>query len=131
MAVERKRLGDILVGAGIISENQLMEALKVQKVLGKKLGEILVEQKIVTDDQIIDAIATQTGIEKVDLNTVDFDRKAITLISQKLCEKYTLIPFGFENNRIKVALSDPLNIFAIDDVTIASGFEIDNCISKK
>lgn len=89
------------------------------------------EQKIVTDDQIIDAIATQTGIEKVDLNTVDFDRKAITLISQKLCEKYTLIPFGFENNRIKVALSDPLNIFAIDDVTIASGFEIDNYISKK
>lgn len=131
MAVEKKRLGDILINAGAISEVQLLEALKIQKVLGKKLGEILVEQNIVTEDAIISAIETQTGIEKVDLNSINFDKKSITLISQKLCEKYILIPFGFENNKIKVALSDPLNIFAIDDVTIASGFEIESFISRK
>lgn len=131
MAGDRKRLGDILVNAGIISEDQLMEALRAQKVVGKKIGEILIEQGIVTEEQIVDAISTQTGIKKIDLNTINFDRKAITLISQKLCEKYILIPFGFENNKIKVAMSDPLNIFAIDDVTIASGFEIDSYISMK
>ena len=131
MAIEKRKLGDILINAGAISEAQLLDALKVQKVLGKKLGEILVEQDIVTEDLIIEAIETQTGIHKIDLNSIQFDKKSITLISQKLCEKYILIPFGFENNKIKVALSDPLNIFAIDDVTIASGFEIESFIARK
>lgn len=131
MAERRKRLGDILVSAEKITEDQLSEALKAQKILGKKLGEILVESGYVTEEQIIDAIEQQTGIKKADLNTIEFDRKAIGLISKKLCDKYSLIPFAFENNRIKVALADPLNIFAIDDVIIATGFEIDVYISSK
>lgn len=127
----RKRLGDILVIAGKITEEQLTEALKSQKILGKKLGEILVENEFVTEEQIIDAIEEQTGIKKVDLNTIEFDIKAIGLISRKLCDKYLLIPFAFENNKIKVAFIDPLNIFAVDDVTIATGFEIDTYIACK
>ena len=131
MATEKRRLGNILVNAGKITGYQLQEALKSQKVLGKKLGEILVDSKIITEDDIIESIEQQTGIKKVDLNTINFDRKAITLIPQNLCEKYTLIPFGFDNNKIKVTLSDPLNIFAIDDVAISTGFEIESFISRK
>jgi type IV pilus assembly protein PilB len=131
MATERRRLGDILVNAGKITNYQLQEALKSQKVLGKKLGEILVDNNIITEDEIIDSIEQQTGIEKVDLNTIDFDIKAISLIPQNLCKKYTLIPFGFYNNKIKVTLADPLNIFAIDDVAISTGFEIELFISRK
>ena len=131
MAVEKKRLGNILVNAGKITGYQLQEALKSQKALGKKLGEILLDNKIITEDDIIESIEQQTGIKKVDLNTINFDRKAITLIPQNLCEKYTLIPFGFDNNKIKVTLSDPLNIFAIDDVAISTGFEIESFISRK
>lgn len=131
MAVQKRRLGNILVDAGKITDDQLQEALRAQKVLGKKLGEILVDNNIVTEDQIIEAIEEQTGIKKIDLNNIDFDKKAITLIPQNLCNKYVLIPFGFSNNRIKVALVDPLNIFAIDDVTIATGFEIEAYISRK
>ncbi|MDR3598294.1 ATPase, T2SS/T4P/T4SS family [Clostridium sp.] len=131
MATEKRRLGNILVNAGKITSYQLQEALKSQKALGKKLGEILVENKIITEEDIIEAIEQQTGIKKIDLNTINFDRKAITLITQNLCDKYILIPFGFENNKIKVALEDPLNIFAIDDVAISTGFEIESFISKK
>jgi len=131
MATEKRRLGNILVNAGKITGYQLQEALKSQKALGKKLGEILVDSKIITEDDIIESIEQQTGIKKVDLNTINFDRKAITLIPQNLCEKYTLIPFGFDNNKIKVTLSDPLNIFAIDDVAISTGFEIESFISRK
>jgi len=131
MATEKRRLGNILVNAGKITSFQLQEALKSQKVLGKKLGEILVDSKIITEDEIIDCIEQQTGIKKIDLNTINFDRKAITLIPQNLCEKYVLIPFGFDNNKIKVALADPLNIFAIDDVAISTGFEIESFISRK
>lgn len=75
MAIEKKRLGNILVSAGKITSFQLQEALKVQKSLGKKLGEILVDNKIITEDEIIEAIEQQTGIKKVDLNTIQFDRK--------------------------------------------------------
>ncbi|MFW2487142.1 GspE/PulE family protein [Clostridium chromiireducens] len=131
MATEKRRLGNILVNAGKITGYQLQDALRSQKVLGKKLGEILLESKMITEDDIIEAIEQQTGIKKVDLNTINFDRKAITLIPQNLCEKYMLIPFGFDNNKIKVALADPLNIFAIDDVAISTGFEIESFISKK
>ncbi|AWK49730.1 type II secretion system protein GspE [Clostridium beijerinckii] len=130
MATEKRRLGNILVNAGKITGYQLQEALKSQKALGKKLGEILVDSKIITEDDIIESIEQQTGIKKVDLNTINFDRKAITLIPQNLCDKYTLIPFGFDNNKIKVALADPLNIFAIDDVAISTGFEIESSISR-
>lgn len=131
MGVEKRRLGNILVNAGKITGYQLQEALKSQKALNKKLGEILVENKIITEDEIIEAIEQQTGIKKIDLNIISFDRKAITLIPQNLCEKYILIPFGFENNKIKIALADPLNIFAIDDVAISTGFEIESYISRK
>src|SRR5471030_683812 len=130
MATEKRRLGNILVSAGKITGYQLQEALKSQKALGKKLGEILVDSKIITEDEIIDCIEQQTGIKKVDLNTINFDRKAITLIPQNLCNKYILIPFGFDNNKIKVALADPLNIFEIDDVAISTGFEIESFISR-
>lgn len=131
MLNEKRRLGNILVNAGKITSYQLQEALKCQKTLEKKLGEILVDSKIITEDEIIECIEKQTGIKKVDLNTVDFDRKAIALIPQNLCNKYILIPFGFDNNKIKVALADPLNIFAIDDVAISTGFEIESFISRK
>lgn len=131
MATEKRRLGNILVNAGKITGYQLQEALKSQKALGKKLGEILVENKIITEEDIIEAIEQQTGIKKVDLNTINFDRKAIALIPENLCDKYILIPFGFDNNKIKVALNDPLNIFAIDDVAISTGFEIESFISQK
>lgn len=131
MATEKKRLGNILVNAGKITGYQLQEALKSQKALGKKLGEILVDSKIITEDDIIESVEQQTGIKKVDLNTINFDRKAITLISQNLCDKYILIPFGFDNNKIKVALADPLNIFAIDDLAISTGFEIESYIARK
>jgi type IV pilus assembly protein PilB len=131
MATEKRRLGNILVNAGKITGYQLQEALKSQRTLGKKLGEILVDSKIITEDEIIDSIEQQTGIKKVDLNTIDFDRKAITLIPQNLCDKYILIPFGFDNNKIKVALADPLNIFAIDDLAISTGFEIESYIARK
>ena len=131
VAERRKRLGDILVNENVITEKELQEALKSQKALGKKLGEILVDIGIATEKQINNAIEAQIGINQVDLNEIDFDRKAIGLISKKLCDKYQLIPFAFEHNKIKVAFVDPLNIFALDDVTIATGFEIEQYISTR
>lgn len=129
--IQKKRLGDILVIAGKITPYQLNQALNDQKVLGKKLGEVLIESGIVSEDDIIDAITTQTGIEKIDLNNIIFDKKAIKLLPQSLCEKYNLVPFGFEDDSIKIAMEDPLNIFAIDDVSISTGLNVRTYISYK
>ena len=117
--------------AGKITANELQNALKAQKLLGKKLGTVLIEEGIVSEDDIIDAIQAQTGIEKVDLNNTVFDKKAIKIVPQSLCEKYNLIAFGFDGDKIKVALEDPLNIFAVDDISISTGLEVKTFISPK
>ena len=128
---EKRRLGDILVRAGKINHFQLQEALKNQKILGKKLGEILVDQKIITELDIIEAVEEQTGIQQVNLNNIDFDKHAIKAISQNLCEKYGLVPFEMDVHKIKVAMADPLNIFAIDDISIATALEVEVYIAPK
>lgn len=128
---EKRRLGDILVDAGKITIYQLQEALKSQIALGKKLGEILVESRVISEEDIIEAIETQTGIEKIDLNSITFDNKTLNLVTENLCRRHILIPFGFKNNKIQIAMSDPLNIFAIDDVNISTGIEPEIYISSK
>lgn len=123
--LNKKRLGDILVRSGKITYDQLNEALMSQKVLGKKLGEILLDNGTISERDMMEAIKEQTGIKEIDLNTVSFDKKVIKMIPQNLCNKYTLIPFGFCEGKLQVAMHDPLNIFAIDDINIASGFEVE------
>ncbi|MDZ5010392.1 type II secretion system protein GspE, partial [Clostridium perfringens] len=70
-------------------------------------------------------------IKKVDLNGINFDKKAIKIVPQNLCDKYNLIAFGFEEDKITVALSDPLNIFAIDDISISTGLDVKVFIAPK
>lgn len=123
--LDKKRLGDILVRSGKITYDQLNEALMSQNVLGKKLGEILLDNGTISERDMMEAIKEQTGIKEIDLNMVSFDKKVIKMIPQNLCNKYTLIPFGFCEGKLQVAMHDPLNIFAIDDINIASGFEVE------
>ena len=129
-SIQRRRLGDILIADGKVTSDQIEEALKMQKTLGKRLGEVLVETNIITEEEIVEAIVKQTGIPRVDLKSIDLDRKAINLVTESLCRKYNLIPFGFtEDNKIKVSMADPLNIYAIDDINISTGFEVEIYIS--
>ena len=128
---KKKRLGDILIAAGKITVSQLEYALKSQRDSGKKLGEVLVDIGIINEEDIVNAIEEQTGIESVDLNDIEFERKAIKLVSKKLCDKYVLIPFGFEGSKIKVAFSDPSNIYAIDDISISTSLEVKLYVASK
>lgn len=128
--IAKRKLGEILVAAGKITEEQLNYVLSKQGIIGKKLGQILVDEKMVSEDDMINAIVAQTGIQKVDLNEVELDKKAIKMVSQNLCQKHDLAPFGFNQSKIKVALSDPLNIFAIDDVSISTGLDVEVYIAS-
>lgn len=129
--VIKRRLGDMLVESGKITMPQLHETLRQQKVTGKKIGEILIEQGMVTSEDIMEVLEKQTGISRVALNTITFDKKALKIVPESLCIKHELIPFGFEENKILIAMWDPLNIFAIDDVSISSGFQVKTFLSPR
>ncbi|MGL5530868.1 MAG: GspE/PulE family protein, partial [Culicoidibacterales bacterium] len=128
---QKKRLGDLLVDAGKISQYDLAKALHIQKTAGKKLGEVLIELAMITEDEIIEAVVQQTGITAVELGEIEFDRKVLKLVPEQLCEKYSLIPFGFIDNKIQVAMADPLNIYALDDLAISTGFALETFMSRK
>ncbi len=131
MARNTVRLGDLLVKANKITRSQLSEALEIQKVKRKKLGELLIDEGIVTEDIIIGVLQEQLGIERVTLSNIDVDSKAVKLVNEGLCRKYELFPFYTADGVIKVVVSDPLNIFAMDDVAITTGLRVEPYISTK
>ena len=129
--MKTKRLGDLLLETGYISEDQLQYALQLQKSKGTKLGEILIQENIVTERQIIEALEFQMGIPHINLNKIFIDPKIPHLISESLARKHSLIPIQKENNNLTVAMMDPLNIFAIDDIELSTGYKVKPIISTK
>ncbi|MBI6873867.1 GspE/PulE family protein [Clostridium aciditolerans] len=127
----KKRLGDMLVEEGKISMQQLEQALRRQRAQGKRLGELLIDEGLVAEEEIIAVLEKQLGIKRIKLDDINIDRKAIKSIPETLAVKHNLIPIGFSANKILIAMWDPLNIFAIDDIRIASGFEVQSYIATK
>lgn len=129
MIEKNKKLGDILVENMIITTAQLTEALELQQQTNKKLGRILVDEGFADEHQIMRILEMQLGITSVDLDTYTIESSAPFLINERLARKHNLIPIRLERNKIIVAMSDPLNIFAIDDVKVATGLEVEPVIA--
>ncbi len=125
MARLRKRLGDMLLEEGLISPEELDIELIKQKGCGKRIGELLVEDGILAEEEILKVLEVQLNISRVNFEAMRVSQEAVNLISEALAIKYNLIPLFIENDRLYVAMSDPLNLFALDDVMIASGYEIE------
>ena len=131
MAKTKMRLGDILVKDGIITEEQLFKALSLQKGTNNKLGAILMAQGWLTEEQLFRVLEEQYQIPFIDINTIYIDPKLPKLISEILARKHMAIPVKMEKNRITIAMVDPLDIFAKDDIRITTGMEIDVVISAQ
>lgn len=117
-------MGDLLVDAGMINQNQLEEAIEEQRATGRKIGEIIVNKGWITEQDIIEVLEFQLGIPHVDLTRYAIDPKATSLITEALAKRYMLIPLQIEKNTLKVAMSDPLNIYAIDDLRLITKMDI-------
>ncbi len=128
---KRKRLGDILVESGMITYDQLMAALKEQKVTGARLGDQLVQMEVVTEQQIIEVLEYQLGIPHINLYKQKIDPKIIGIINEELARRYQLLPIERIGERLTVAMVDPLDIFALDDLRLSTGFHIQPAIAKK
>ena len=114
----------MLIELNYITENDLQEALKIQKETGNKIGEVLIERGFITEDDLLQALEIQLGIQRIYLDMITVDRKAVKMISESLAKKYNVFPVEFIEGKLLVLMNDPLNIIAEDDVRIASGYEV-------
>ncbi|MCB2298713.1 GspE/PulE family protein [Clostridium tagluense] len=122
--VAKKRLGDLLVESRKIAPEQLKKVLMKQQGSGKRLGEILIEDGILSEEDILEVLEQQLCINRVYLDMEHIEQKVAQCVPESISKKYNLVAFGMEDNKLKIAMSDPLNIFAIDDVKISSGFDV-------
>lgn len=128
---KRKRLGDILIESGEITPEQLKHALSIQKKTKQKLGEVFISEKILTESEILQVLEFQLGVPFLDLNSFQPDKKVVNLISESVARKHNIIPVEIKFNKILLAMSDPLDILAIDDVKIITGFDVQIAIASK
>jgi type IV pilus assembly protein PilB len=118
---KRLRLGDALIQDGLIAEEQLMAALAKQKKSGKRLGEVLVEMGLVKEEEIVEVLGRQLGIPYINLSTYLIDPITAKIIPEHIAKRHNLIPINKVGNKLTVAMVDPLNILAIDDIQLMTG----------
>jgi type IV pilus assembly protein PilB len=127
----RKRLGDLLLENGLITEEQLEEALFEQKKSGLPLGTILTQKGIITEQQLIEAIEFQLGVPHVKLENFLIEKEVIDLVPEELARRYKVMPLKKRGNRLTLAMADPLDYFAIDDIRMTVGMSIDPVIATR
>lgn len=120
----RRRLGDLLLEAGMITREQLDQALQEQKRSGERLGKVLLRLGFVTEANMLEVLEFQLGIPKVVLADYHLDPEVVRLVPEGLARRYQAIPIRLDGNRLLVALADPLNLLALDDLRLVTGKEI-------
>jgi type IV pilus assembly protein PilB len=131
-ARKKIRIGDLLVEAGAITSEQLQEALAKQKEEGGMLGNIIMELGFISRELLITVLTTQMGIDYCEIRTVQIDENVLNLVPKELVTKYKAMPIGFseENaNVLQVAMADPMDLMAVDDISIASGLQVEPLLS--
>ncbi len=118
--VHRKRIGDILVETGVVTPQQLTEALAQQRRTRERLGRVLVDIGAATEKQIAQALAAQLDLPLINLSSARIDPNAVKLIPEVLARKRRVLPLQLDGGQIVVAVADPLDVFALDDVGIAA-----------
>ncbi len=115
-----KRMGDLLIDIGLITQEQLGIALEAQKKSKKRLGEALIEEGIITEAQLIEALEMQLGIEFVDLGNYMIDSSMSHTVPKSIARKYGVVPVRKDRDNLYLAMSDPLNFKAIEEARAAT-----------
>ncbi|MFN8670976.1 MAG: ATPase, T2SS/T4P/T4SS family [Candidatus Sericytochromatia bacterium] len=124
MALVRKRLGELLVEACMITDDQLKQCLEEQARTNESLGQILIKNGFVTESNIKDALELQYGINYVNPKHVNITPEVLAMVPENLIRQHLLFPISFSNNRLTLAMVDPTNLPAIDDVRFRLGKNI-------
>ncbi len=124
----RKRIGDVLIDANIINQEQLMTALEEQRKTGKRLGEVLVELNYTDETEIAEAMSQQMKIPLAKIREAKLAQEIIELLPENIVRKNNVIPFELDENNpniLRIAMADPLDIIAVDDISIITNMQID------
>ena len=119
-----KQLGDILVEQGMITREQLDDALEEHKRVGKLLGRVLIDTGLIKEADLVRALAEQVGLEFVDLTDYKIEPWAPTLLPENVARRYRALPIGERDGKLLVAMSDPANVYALDDIRIITNREV-------
>ena len=111
-----KRLGDILIAAGLITQEQLEEALAKQKGSGKRLGQVLQDEGYITELEMIEALQMQLGIEFIDLNKINIPTELAQVVPANIAKQYQVVPVRMIRDELYLAMADPLNFYALEEV---------------
>ncbi len=128
----KKRLGDMLVQERVVTEEQLEQALEVKKTSDKRLGEILVDLNFTTEENITRALTRQLGVEMVNPASMTIPDDIVSLVPAQILRKYMAMPFAYAPNNpsiLRVAMADPMDMTAIDDIQMVTNLEIEPYIS--
>jgi type IV pilus assembly protein PilB len=125
------KLGDLLLKAKLISQDQLDEALKLQQSSGLKLGEALVKLNVVTEDDITETLSAQFGVPSINLTHFEIDPSVLKLVAADVARKYNILPVNKTGATLTIAMSDPTNVFALDDIKFMTGYNVEPVVASE
>ncbi len=131
MAGGAVRLGDMLVKATLITKDQLTKALQQQETSGGRIGTNLVKLGFISEDDITSFLSRQYGVPSINLSHFEIDPAVIKLIPSEIAQKQQIVPINRTGNVLTVAMADPSNIFAIDDIKFMTGFKVEPVVAAE
>lgn len=127
----KDKIGNLLVRSGVITQDQLDNALSIQSKSGELIGKILVKEGYINTKSLYEFLQKQMGVEFVDLEGVEVEEEVLKLVTPNIAKMHKLVPIESTNGTLKVAMSDPMNIFSIDDLRLTTGLEIIPCLADE
>ncbi|CAM3109792.1 ATPase, T2SS/T4P/T4SS family [Filibacter tadaridae] len=128
--IKRKRIGDLLVDAEAITREQLQTALN-EKMNEEKIGDYLIRVNLLTEQQMIEVLEFQLGVPHVHLNQIPIEPEVLKLIPEELAKRASVMPISRERNKLFVAMADPMDYFAIEEIRLTTGYHVEPRISSK
>ena len=125
------KLGEMLIKARLITQEQLTKALEHQKINGGKIGYNLVKLGIVKEDDITQLLSQQYGVPAINLHSVQIDEAVIKLIPSEVAQKYLIMPISRTGATLTIAMVDPTNVFAMDDIKFMTGYNVEPVVASE
>ena len=126
-----RRLGDLLVAEGLITEEQLGKALAEQKGTTEKLGSVLLKLNFVHEEQLIGFLSRQYGIPSITLSQLDVDPEVLKLVPAAIAKKYEVLPITRQGSALTLAMADPTNVFALDDIAFMTNLQVTPVVASQ
>lgn len=129
--LSKERLIEVLINSKLIAKEGLERAINKQKKKGGSLSKILIDDGLATEKELMGALGRELNIPPINLSRYNIDKSLTELVPERIAKQYNLIPISKLGNRLSIAMSDPLNIFAVDDIKMLTGYEIDLVIAPE